>query len=40
MAAVNFDALADQILERVGGSTNITYLAHCMARLRMTLKDS
>ena len=39
MAAVNFDALADQILERVGGSTNIAYLAHCMTRLRMTLKD-
>ena len=39
MAAVNFDALADQILERVGGSTNITYLAYCMTRLRMTLKD-
>ena len=40
MAAKNFDQLADQILLHVGGKENITYLAHCMTRLRMTLKEN
>ena len=40
MAEKNFDALADQILSHVGGGKNISYLAHCMTRLRMTLKDN
>ncbi len=39
MANVNFDLLADDILKRVGGGANITYLAHCMTRLRMSVKD-
>ena len=39
MAEKNFDVLADQILSHVGGGKNITYVAHCMTRLRMTLKD-
>lgn len=39
MAAKDFNVLADEILERVGGGSNITYLAHCMTRLRMTVKD-
>jgi len=40
MASKNFDLLADQILLHVGGKENITYLAHCMTRLRMTLKEN
>ena len=40
MATKNFDQLADQILLHVGGKENITYLAHCMTRLRMSLKDN
>lgn len=39
MSEKNFDVLADQILSHVGGGKNITYVAHCMTRLRMTLKD-
>lgn len=31
--------LADEILEMVGGAENITFVAHCMTRLRFNLKD-
>lgn len=40
MAVKNFDQLADDILLHVGGKGNITYLAHCMTRLRMSLKEN
>jgi len=31
--------LASEVLEAVGGSANVSNLAHCMTRLRFTLKD-
>lgn len=33
------DALARQIIEKVGGASNIESLTHCMTRLRFHLKD-
>lgn len=31
--------IAEQILEEIGGSDNVLDVAHCMTRLRLTLKD-
>lgn len=39
MASVDYGALAPQILEKVGGESNIRTMAHCATRLRLTLKD-
>ena len=35
----NYDALADIIIENVGGKENINNLIHCITRLRFYLKD-
>ncbi|MDO4897918.1 MAG: beta-glucoside-specific PTS transporter subunit IIABC [Rothia sp. (in: high G+C Gram-positive bacteria)] len=37
--AVNWDQLADEIIEGVGGRENVNSLAHCATRLRFKLKD-
>lgn len=34
-----YEILASEILNNVGGNKNITYIAHCMTRLRFNLKD-
>lgn len=34
-----FEALANQIVEYVGGVGNIDSLTHCMTRLRFVLKE-
>lgn len=39
MAKKDYDALAVQVIEAVGGAENVAYFAHCMTRLRFTLKD-
>lgn len=39
MAKKDYSALADAIIEKVGGKANISYLTHCYTRLRMNLKD-
>ena len=31
--------IAADVLEAVGGKSNVSYVAHCMTRLRFTLKD-
>lgn len=36
---VNYDELADGIIERLGGANNIGYHTHCVTRLRFTVKD-
>lgn len=36
---MNYQELAKEILEKVGGSENITGLTHCATRLRFNLKD-
>lgn len=35
----NYDQLAAQVLELMGGKDNITFFAHCMTRLRFNVKD-
>ncbi|MDO4258431.1 MAG: beta-glucoside-specific PTS transporter subunit IIABC [Actinomycetaceae bacterium] len=40
MAAVDFAALAPQLLEKVGGEENIAAMTHCATRLRLRLRDS
>lgn len=35
----DYKNLATSILEKVGGKSNISYLVHCMTRLRFNLKD-
>lgn len=39
MAKVDYPALADDILERVGGPENVKDATHCITRLRLRLKD-
>ena len=39
MPSVDYQALAGQILQRVGGESNIASIAHCATRLRLSLKD-
>lgn len=39
MAKKDFGALAQAVIEQVGGKENITYLTHCITRLRFNLKD-
>lgn len=39
MATVNYRALADDILEAVGGATNVKEVTHCATRLRFVLAD-
>lgn len=36
---MNFDKLAKQILDLIGGEKNIDGVTHCMTRLRFTLRD-
>ena len=40
MAAVDHRTLAGDIIEKVGGETNVASLAHCATRLRFKLKDA
>ncbi len=37
---MNNSQLASEIIEKVGGKTNITYYTHCATRLRFNLKDT
>lgn len=39
MAKKDYAALADAIIEQVGGKSNISFATHCMTRLRLNLKD-
>ena len=39
MAKKDYSALADAIIEKVGGKANISYLTHCVTRLRFNVKD-
>ena len=39
MAAKDFDRIAQEILDNVGGAENVTGAVHCMTRLRLNLKD-
>ncbi|EFX92251.1 PTS system sucrose-specific IIBC component [Actinobacillus ureae ATCC 25976] len=36
---MNFPKIAEQTIEKLGGKSNITTLAHCATRLRLTLSD-
>lgn len=35
----NYRQIAEQIIERIGGKDNVEQAAHCVTRLRLTLKD-
>ena len=37
--AKNYDALADSVVELVGGKDNVRSVVHCITRLRFNLKD-
>lgn len=37
--AKNYDALADKVVDLVGGKDNIRFFTHCMTRLRFNVKD-
>lgn len=39
MAKINYQELADNIINLIGGKENIVFLTHCMTRLRFNLKD-
>ena len=39
MAKQNYEELAEKVVELVGGKENITYLSHCVTRLRFNVKD-
>ena len=34
-----YEQLCNDILEQVGGKENISFVTHCMTRLRMNVKD-
>ena len=34
-----YEQLCKEILEQVGGRENISFVTHCMTRLRMNVKD-
>lgn len=36
---MNYSVTAKEILEKVGGESNVVSVSHCMTRLRLTLKD-
>lgn len=40
MQKKNYEQLAKSILEKIGGTVNISNCTHCMTRLRFTLKDA
>ena len=37
--AKNYNELADKVIELVGGKANISFLTHCVTRLRFNVKD-
>ena len=36
---MNYEKIASQVIERVGGKDNIKSVAHCATRLRLQLRD-
>ena len=34
-----YEQIASEILNEIGGKENVTFVAHCMTRLRFNLKD-
>lgn len=39
MAKKNYDELARNILDQIGGAENVISVTHCITRLRFKLKD-
>lgn len=39
MSKTDYHGIASSILEHVGGAGNVTWVSHCMTRLRLTVKD-
>ena len=35
----NYDMLCQAILKEIGSKDNVSFVTHCMTRLRMNLKD-